>query len=168
MNISKALEDYLKKYPEEASTVSSFLDLVEGPYLRDNNDHRHLTSSVLVMTPDKKEVLLLFHEKLQKWLQPGGHLEEGENPLEGAMRECLEETNIVATITEENLLDVDIHRIPEYKGIREHDHYDLRFLVLTKKEEVPEGLQWIELGDLAHFTKEPSILRMIEKAKVTP
>jgi len=31
-----------------------------------------------------------------KWTQPGGHMEEGETPMEGAIRELKEETGIVA------------------------------------------------------------------------
>jgi len=33
----------------------------------------------------------------QKWTQPGGHMEAGESPMEGALRELKEETGIVAS-----------------------------------------------------------------------
>ena len=33
----------------------------------------HLTGSALVVDADAAQVLVLFHTKLQRWLQPGGH-----------------------------------------------------------------------------------------------
>jgi len=38
------------------------------------------------------QFLLIYHKKLGKWLAPGGHLNDGEEPHEGVLRELLEET----------------------------------------------------------------------------
>jgi 8-oxo-dGTP diphosphatase len=48
--------------------------------------------------------LLLLHKKLGKWLPPGGHLVEGEEPHKGVLRELLEETGVPGRII--NLLDM--------------------------------------------------------------
>lgn len=42
----------------------------------------------------KGKVLLVKHKKLGIWLNPGGHIDEGELPHEAAEREFLEETGI--------------------------------------------------------------------------
>lgn len=167
VNISKALEDYLVNYPEEKTVVSSFFRLVEsGSFLRDNNCHAHLCASVFIMDPGAKRVLLLYHEKLQKWLQPGGHLEQDETPVEAAIRECLEEVGVEPSITEKDFFDLDIHRIPARGDQRDHDHYDLRFLVeLEDSISLPEGLRWVSARDLSSVTDEPSIHRMLSKAQ---
>nr|HET6901637.1 NUDIX domain-containing protein [Ktedonobacteraceae bacterium] len=48
--------------------------------------------------------LLLLHKKLGKWLPPGGHLVEGEEPHKGVIRELFEETGVPGRII--NLLDI--------------------------------------------------------------
>ena len=56
---------------------------------------KHFTASVFLVTKERpKKVLLLFHKKQQSWLQPGGHIEQFENPVEAAIREVKEETGI--------------------------------------------------------------------------
>lgn len=39
-------------------------------------------------------VLLIWHHKLKCWLCPGGHLELGEDPIEGLLREIREEVGL--------------------------------------------------------------------------
>ena len=56
---------------------------------------KHYTSTVYVVTEQQpRKVLLIHHKKLNKWMPPGGHQEETENPYETAIRETREETGI--------------------------------------------------------------------------
>ena len=45
------------------------------------------------MVEDDHKVLLLFHTKLKRWLQPGGHADD-PNLARVALREAEEETGI--------------------------------------------------------------------------
>ena len=53
---------------------------------------RHFCASAFVVDPLTKKILLVFHPKFRKWVQPGGHIEPDEFPEETVMREVYEET----------------------------------------------------------------------------
>ena len=55
-----------------------------NPYSRENLEG-HITASGLVIKNNK--VLLILHPYIKKWYQPGGHIDEGELPIEAAIRE---------------------------------------------------------------------------------
>ncbi len=40
------------------------------------------TASAYILHPTESKILLLLHKKLGKWLQPGGHIELSEDPLQ--------------------------------------------------------------------------------------
>lgn len=55
---------------------------------------RHFCASVFVINPENKKILLVHHKKYNKWVQPGGHIEDNETPEEAALREVYEETGV--------------------------------------------------------------------------
>lgn len=59
----------------------------------DIEPQRFLCVTVYVVNEDKK-LLMILHNKLNKWVPPGGKLDNHETPDEAAIRECLEETGI--------------------------------------------------------------------------
>lgn len=59
---------------------------------------RHFCASTYVINPENKKVLLVKHKDFNKWLQPGGHIEDNETPEEAAIREVYEETGIKTTL----------------------------------------------------------------------
>jgi len=56
----------------------------------------HLKQAVygIVFTADRTEVLLIKRLDIPVWVLPGGGLDPGESPEEGAVREVLEETGL--------------------------------------------------------------------------
>lgn len=57
-----------------------------------NKLNKHFTASAVIIKDGK--ILLIWHNKLNVWLYPGGHIEENENPDDAVIREVKEETNL--------------------------------------------------------------------------
>jgi len=56
------------------------------------NEIRYTASAFVLNREDK--ILLIWHKKFNKYVQPGGHISESELPYEAAIREVYEETGI--------------------------------------------------------------------------
>ena len=69
----------------------------------------HLTGSALVVDAAAERVLLLFHRKVRRWLQPGGHVDGDANLAGVALREATEETGIEGLRVVVPAIDLDIH-----------------------------------------------------------
>lgn len=68
-----------------------------GDFIKYNDSkvlERQYCASAYTIDFKNKKVLLMFNKKLNKWLQPGGHIEYNEIPTETAVRETKEETGI--------------------------------------------------------------------------
>ena len=55
---------------------------------------RHFCASVFIINPNNKKILLIHHKKFDRWVQPGGHIDENETFEEAALREAYEETGV--------------------------------------------------------------------------
>lgn len=116
---------------------------------------RDFTASAYVVRDGA--VLLVNHSKLGQWLQPGGHIEDGETPDEAAVRETREETGFVVEPIDapdrsfdhasEDLpcpFNVNLHRIRDG-----HWHCDLAFRCRVVSEETMttaeehDGVEWV-------------------------
>lgn len=114
----------------ERASIATFLDhydALSDPFDQDV-DPVHVTGSAIVVGP--RGTVLLRHKRLGLWLQPGGHLDPGETPWDGALREAAEETGLdvgFAVLDDDGvppLVHLDVH-----PGGRGHTHLDLRYLV---------------------------------------
>ena len=84
----------------ERDSVASFLrlyDALEQPFSEQANKV-HVTASAIVVTDDRRRVLLHLHKRMNMWLQPGGHIDAGELPWSAALREACEETGLPAQL----------------------------------------------------------------------
>ena len=138
----------------------------EDPFSR-TNKMGHVTASGLVICESK--ALLIFHPNIKKWLQPGGHIDDGELPIEAAIREVYEETGVVCRPGSNagRLIDIDVHEIPAnpIKSEGCHLHIDLLFeLQLSRQEKAPEDIfcRWFAIDQI-----ENSRIRRVV-AKLSP
>lgn len=95
-----------------------------------------------------------------KWTEPGGHLDNGENPLMGAARELLEETGIKANPHDFDHLASKLVKKPDGSQILVHAyllHSDVK-LPTTMKGDPDEEVQRWHWVDIAHPRNEEKVL----------
>jgi 8-oxo-dGTP pyrophosphatase MutT (NUDIX family) len=100
------------------------LDRLADPFSRDA-DPVHVTGSAIVTGP--RGTVLHWHKRIGGWMQPGGHVDEGETPWAAALREAQEETGLAVRHPSggPRLLHLDAHPAGA------HFHLDLRYLLLS-------------------------------------
>lgn len=96
---------------------------------RDYFDPGHFTASAFVVDHDWRKLLLIRHEKLGMWLQPGGHVEPTDRDIvSAASRELEEEAGLYDVTIRAPLFDIDVHEIPSIGSNPAHLHHDIRVL----------------------------------------
>lgn len=106
---------------------------------------REFVATVYIFKENK--VLLHLHPKFNKYLPPGGHLEENETPQEAAEREVFEETGLQIKFTSDENLNIHTDTaktlIRPYLCLLEnilnppHQHIDFIFLAKPLCNQVP-------------------------------
>lgn len=131
----------------------------------------HVTGSAWIVDKSRQFTLLTHHRKLDKWFQTGGHCDGDSDVLNVALKEAQEETGLTdIQIISPDIFDIDIHEIPERKGIPAHLHYDVRFLLeanmnepLTVSSESTD-LAWVAISEVQNLNDSESIMRMVLKS----
>jgi 8-oxo-dGTP pyrophosphatase MutT (NUDIX family) len=130
----------------------------------------HVTGSAWIVSPDRQQVLLIHHRKLNRWLQPGGHADGDPDVAGVALREAQEETGLTSlALVSDAIFDIDVHEIPQRNEVPAHLHYDIRFLLeadpseaFGDSEEIT-NIQWFTLNNAESVIDYESILRMVRK-----
>jgi ADP-ribose pyrophosphatase YjhB (NUDIX family) len=134
---------------------------------RTQHFRKDFTATGYVVNPSKTKLLVVFHNKLQRWLPAGGHLEPNELPHVAALREVFEETGVRARIVSDDpdmgimgAAECQIPRpysvlyetIPQSSKDVEHIHVD--FVYVMEAEEAELTAQLEEVAMVAWLTKD--------------
>jgi len=154
-------------YTKHKKTIYISLKGLKMLIEKTKNLRKDFTATGYVINPERTKILVIFHNKLQKWLPAGGHLESNELPHEAALREVFEETGVSARIIRDDPemglkgdVDCQIPRpysvlyqiIPPSKKDIEHIHVDFVYAMEAEESELvgrPE-----EVSSVAWLTKD--------------
>lgn len=144
--IQHIIDEYLELFPEELSKLQELQQRLEIDEVFNNRSsfQGHGTGGAIVLSPDRRKILLIHHKSLNKWLQPGGHWDpEDPSPWAVAQREAEEETGVqiarrilIPGVSADVPIDIDSHHIPARKSRNEpaHTHHDFRYAFLAADE----------------------------------
>lgn len=133
---------------------------------------KHFTATAFIVDSQKR-TLLLWHKRLNRWMPPGGHVDDNETPEDTAKRECKEETGLDVEIigdAQEDLFTDNpdegqmlkkpiallLENIPESeeRGEPAHQHMDFLYLARPLDETQTLQLEANEGSEIRWFTVE--------------
>lgn len=131
---------------------------------------REWTATVYIF--HRKKVLLHRHPKLNRWLPPGGHLEENETPVEAALREVKEEAGLEVSLLSDDFVHIDtptakslprpyvilLAEVPPHRERPAHQHIDAIYLATLTSDALPfpecPGFRWFSREEMREIEEE--------------
>ena len=174
MKLREQLEAFVPGNEQEEADRLLLLELLSQPkvFTRENRTG-HFSASGWVVSPDRRKVLMVYHNIYNSWSWMGGHADGEADLLAVAEREIREESGIQTLrlltpgIFSTEILTVDGHE-KRGKYVSSHLHYNVTYLFEadTQQETVlkPDensGVQWIPVEDLPKMVSEPWFLERI-------
>ena len=127
VDVRALVEAHQPRSPREVAARERFLAelaLLEAP-CDEHASPTHVTASAIVV--GRRGTVLHRHKRLGVWMQPGGHIDDGETPPDAARREATEELGLAVEhpASGPRLVHLDVHQ-----AALGHTHLDLRYLLL--------------------------------------
>ncbi|MEZ4813530.1 MAG: NUDIX domain-containing protein [Caldisericia bacterium] len=110
-----------------------------------------------------------FHEKVKKWLPPGGHVEVDELPHEAAVREVMEEAGVSPRLVVAGGEDLAIQTVPMPIAIlvedidQQHKHIDMIHVATTETEKLSDGFKWVTVQEAQKLPAPEDVIRLAKK-----
>ena len=168
MDLTSVLKTYHPWNRQEERDIAEILRRLEqGEELHTrDNAAAHLTVSAWVVSPDRTQVLMAYHNLYDSWAWLGGHADGEQDLLAVALREAQEESGIFATPVSEDIFSVEILPVAghEKKGeyLPSHLHLNVTFLLeadpsapIRPKEDENSRVGWFYAEDALAASSEP-------------
>ena len=177
MTLLEELEQYRPWNEQEERDRTELLRRLrsgEDLYTRDNSAG-HLTASAWVVSPDRRQVLMAYHNIYDSWSWLGGHADGDRDLLAVAEREVREESGLTAVqpvsprIYSVEILTVDGH---EKRGayVSSHLHLNVTYLLeadpadpVRCKPDENSRVGWFGLEEAVAASTEPWFRERIYK-----
>jgi 8-oxo-dGTP pyrophosphatase MutT (NUDIX family) len=156
---------------EARRQILALLEAGAAAFRRNHFDPGHITASAIVLREriGQREVLLVLHRRLDRWLQPGGHVDPDDTDvIAAARREVREETGVVVEDSAD-LVGVDVHGIPAGRGEPPHFHHDLVFLMTPRTSELvvseeSREVRWCPVDALGEMNPDAALRSAVQRA----
>ena len=140
--MTERLRSYTPWNEQEAADAAEMIRVLETGeelFTRENT-RAHFTGSAWVVSPDRKMILMVYHNLYDSWSWLGGHADGEKDMLDVAVREVMEESGLknVRPVTEDvysvEILTVSGH-VKRGKYVSSHLHFNLTYLLEADPEE---------------------------------
>jgi len=135
-------EEDIRPFDPEDPEEWEFLDDLQESL--DKNDTKNV-SKVLIFNKNDEILLLKRADKQQNWDLPGGHVQKGENFVDGAKRETKEETNLDISGLQAVKTDKKGKIVKYFKAIKHNGQISL-------DPEEHTDYKWVKIEELDQYT----------------
>lgn len=175
MELARQIAAYTPVNEQEArdrALLLSWLESGQDIYTRDNAA-AHLTASAWVVSPDRQQVLMVYHNIYNSWSWMGGHADGNRDLLQVARQEVMEESGLkTLKLLSPDLFSLEILTVDGHiKGgsyVSSHLHLNVTYLFeadpeqpLTVKPDENSGVAWIPVAELPQRVTEPWFVKWI-------
>ena len=168
-HLIRQIEDYVPFNEQEhrdKAQILAFLHSGEDLLTR-NNSVAHLTASAWVVSPDRKQVIMVYHNLYHSWSWMGGHADGDADLLQVARKEVMEECGLTElTVVSPDIFSLEVLCVAghEKKGqyVSSHLHLNVTYLFeadpakeLHIKPDENRGVGWVNVEDIPQKSSEP-------------
>ena len=169
------IENYTPFNEQEQRDKAQILDFLRSgaELITRNNPVAHLTASAWVVSPDRKQVIMIYHNLYKSWSWMGGHADGDWDLLRVAKKEVMEECGLQElTVVSPEILSLEILCVDghEKKGkyVPCHLHLNCTYLLeadpdspIRVKEDENSQVGWIDFDDIGGKSTEPWFVERI-------
>ena len=164
----KQIEEYIPINKQEERDKAQMLAFLHSgaELITRNNPVAHLTASAWVVSPDRKQVIMVYHNLYKSWSWMGGHADGDWDLLGVAKKEVMEECGLQElTVASPEIFSLEILSVAghEKKGqyLSSHLHLNVTYLFeadpalpLRIKPDENSGVAWVAVEDIPEKTNE--------------
>lgn len=169
MELIRAIEKYRPWNQQEQQDQAELLRRLKSgePLLGRENCSAHFTASAWVVSPQRDQVLMAYHNLYDSWAWLGGHADGEADLLSVAMREVREESGLVGVRpVSEDIFSLEILSVSghEKRGeyVPSHLHFNVTYLLeadpkapVRCKADENKGVAWFSLDQAVAASREP-------------
>lgn len=162
------IENYLPVNDQEVRDKAQILAFLRSgqELLTRENPVAHLTASAWVVSPDRKQVIMVYHNLYKSWSWMGGHADGDADLLHVAKKEVMEECGLTdLTVVSPDIFSLEILSVAGHEKKRQylssHLHLNVTYLFeadpacpLRIKPDENSAVGWVAVEDIPQKTNE--------------